>query len=75
VDQFHAGGWISFGAVVTYPAGAAVDPAGPASGEGRVIRGGSWVFVARLVRSANRFRVTPAERSDALGFRPSRSLP
>jgi formylglycine-generating enzyme required for sulfatase activity len=58
-----------------YPPGAAVDPAGPASGESRVLRGGSWRYGAQLVRSALRRGYTPADRRDYLGFRPSRSLP
>jgi formylglycine-generating enzyme required for sulfatase activity len=58
-----------------YPAGAVVDPAGPASGELRVLRGGGWVNVAQDVRSASRSRLAPAFRYDGLGFRPSRSLP
>jgi formylglycine-generating enzyme required for sulfatase activity len=58
-----------------YPAGAVVDPAGPASGEFRVLRGGSWIDDAQFVRSASRVRFTPANRFLLLGFRPSRSLP
>ena len=58
-----------------YPAGAAVDPAGPASGEGRVSRGGSWFLDAHFVRSASRNWFAPADRGSYLGFRPSRSLP
>ena len=54
--------------------GAASDPTGPASGELRVFRGGSWSLVARRARSAGRLRYSPAFRSDFLGFRPSRSL-
>jgi formylglycine-generating enzyme required for sulfatase activity len=54
--------------------GAASDPAGPASGEFRVDRGGSWSSVARSVRSARRYWSAPADRDYYLGFRPSRSL-
>ena len=38
----------------------------------RVIRGGSWDFVARYVRAAVRFRSDPGDRSDFLGFRCAR---
>jgi formylglycine-generating enzyme required for sulfatase activity len=58
-----------------YPAGAAVDPAGPASGEVRVSRGGSWFNDAQFARSAYRSGYAPADRRSSLGFRPSRSLP
>jgi len=55
--------------------GAASDPQGPASGVFRVFRGGSWSNGARLVRSADRGRFSPAYRLNRfLGFRPSRSL-
>ena len=53
-----------------YPPGAVVDPAGPASGEVRVLRGGGWSSVAQHVRSAFRYKDSPARRSSFLGFRP-----
>jgi formylglycine-generating enzyme required for sulfatase activity len=37
--------------------------------DGRVLRGGSWNFVARLCRSAVRSRDTPRLRYNSLGFR------
>ena len=40
----------------------------------RVIRGGSWFDFPQLVRSANRYRVTPDIRVDNFGFRVSRTL-
>jgi formylglycine-generating enzyme required for sulfatase activity len=61
--------------LAAYPAGAVVDPAGPASGQVRVFRGGSWNNGAQDVRSAARSGSSPASRVDYLGFRPSRSLP
>ena len=53
-----------------YPTGSVVDPMGPWSGSGRVIRGGSWVNDARDVRSALRDWGDPGLRLAALGFRP-----
>jgi formylglycine-generating enzyme required for sulfatase activity len=50
-----------------------VDPHGPAAGQGRVIRGGSWADVARHVRAASRFSRHPDARKDLLGFRLARS--
>ena len=45
------------------------DPQGPDSGSYRVIRGGSWLFNARHVRSACRDRSVPGYRVGNLGFR------
>ena len=45
------------------------NPAGPASGEYRVLRGGSWSYDARRVRAALRSRFTPGLRDYYLGFR------
>jgi formylglycine-generating enzyme required for sulfatase activity/uncharacterized caspase-like protein len=45
------------------------NPLGPESGSGRVIRGGSWYFSPRVVRSANRDGYAPDNRSFDLGFR------
>ena len=52
-----------------YPAGAARDPRGPAAGEQRVIRGGSWFFDATSARCALRYTHRPADRGFSLGFR------
>jgi formylglycine-generating enzyme required for sulfatase activity len=45
------------------------DPTGPTSGQYRVLRGGSWYFYPRNVRSSNRGRVNPARGSVDDGFR------
>ncbi|WP_437623566.1 formylglycine-generating enzyme family protein [Sorangium sp. So ce1151] len=47
----------------------ATDPRGPDTGSKRVVRGGSWVSVARDVRAASRYRHPPATRMGNLGFR------
>ena len=41
---------------------AATDPAGPASGGGRVVRSGCWCSFARFCRSAYRSRSSPGDR-------------
>ncbi len=51
-----------------YPTAAVIDPLGPATGEGRVLRGGSWHSYARRSRSAGRYRYGPDTRS-YFGFR------
>ena len=52
-----------------YPSGSVIDPAGPASGVNRVLRGGSWYSYARACCSAQRFRRTPSKREWKIGFR------
>jgi serine/threonine-protein kinase len=45
------------------------DPIGPPTGFGRVLRGGTWIFMASACRSAYRDTLTPACRNRAYGFR------
>jgi len=52
-----------------YPSEAVTDPLGPPSGERRVLRGGSWILEARLLRSAFRIGLGPGNRVGAIGFR------
>jgi formylglycine-generating enzyme required for sulfatase activity len=56
----------------TYPSRPVTDPVGPAAGENRVLRGGSWFNYGRSVRSAVRFAFHPGSRSDDIGFRLAR---
>jgi formylglycine-generating enzyme required for sulfatase activity len=49
------------------------DPKGPSSGSLRVLRGGSWFFNARHVRSANRYGYNPGIGYNYLGFRVVRA--
>ena len=50
-----------------YPASAATDPVGPASGSVRVLRGGGWYSHPSDTRAAERSE--RSVRSDGLGFR------
>ncbi len=59
----------------SYPSGAATDPRGPATGSGRVLRGGSWSNHPRYGRSAYRYGVSPGYRYSYLGFRVLRTVP
>jgi formylglycine-generating enzyme required for sulfatase activity len=52
-----------------YPADDATDPGGPASGETRVVRGGSWQSDAASGRCAARSSRDPNTRDQGLGFR------
>ena len=54
-------------------ADAATDPTGPESGSTRVVRGGSWIYYARGLRSAHRRGVVPERRGQFLGFRVTRN--
>jgi formylglycine-generating enzyme required for sulfatase activity len=46
-----------------------VDPVGPVSGAGRVVRGGGWNSVAKLERTTYRVSVQQNSRQNNLGFR------
>lgn len=56
-----------------YNKGRIVNPVGPETGEARVLRGGSWVDLARYCRSAFRYALRPGKRYESCGFRISRS--
>ena len=52
-----------------YPAKAVKNPAGPAAGVCRVLRGGSWDYYPGLCWSAGRVRDYPDDRRYCIGFR------
>ncbi len=52
-----------------YPRQSVTDPAGPATGEYRVVRGGAWDGAARFCRCAYRSGTDPQTRSNAIGLR------
>ncbi|MCB1777332.1 MAG: formylglycine-generating enzyme family protein [Candidatus Competibacteraceae bacterium] len=52
-----------------YPQGSIIDPTGSETGEGRVLRGGSWFHNGRYVRSAYRNLFDPGYRDGFYGFR------
>ncbi|HEX6852193.1 MAG TPA: SUMF1/EgtB/PvdO family nonheme iron enzyme [Candidatus Polarisedimenticolaceae bacterium] len=52
-----------------YSRGEATDPSGPATGQDRVTRGGSWVNLGTWLSVANRYPRLPGERFGSLGFR------
>jgi formylglycine-generating enzyme required for sulfatase activity len=56
----------------SYSSGAQTDPVGASSGTYRVLRGGSWYFNGRNLRSAFRDFDTPSARGSDLGFRLAR---
>ncbi|WP_005034331.1 formylglycine-generating enzyme family protein [Holophaga foetida] len=52
-----------------YADAAQTDPAGPASGAFRIVRGGSWAQSGEACSSASRSLLTPATATDRTGFR------
>jgi eukaryotic-like serine/threonine-protein kinase len=51
------------------------NPAGPASGDYKVLRGGSWISDEYLVRSADRHWLAPDTRDITVGFRCATTSP
>ena len=45
------------------------NPPGPASGQYRVLRGGSWDYYGNLIRASFRSNVNPTNRNSNVGFR------
>jgi formylglycine-generating enzyme required for sulfatase activity len=52
-----------------YETGAVVNPQGASTGSVRVLRGGSWYYVARHCRISGRFSYSPGYHNYNLGFR------
>ena len=55
-----------------YKKGPKKNPIGPAKGDGKVVRGGSWLYVPEFLRSAHRFNAQPTNRLFGYGFRCAR---
>jgi formylglycine-generating enzyme required for sulfatase activity len=53
----------------------AVDPAGPAEGKTRVVRGGNWASDPGRLRTSYRFSLDPGDAQVTLGFRCARDGP
>lgn len=58
-----------------YRRGAMTDPRGPSNGKSRVLRGGAWLNVPRITRSADRNGNSPDNRISSIGFRLARTYP
>jgi len=61
--------WCADWYVGSLPGGSVTDPTGPASGSGRVVRGGGWGVGAAYCRSALRGSGMPGDRGFNFGFR------
>ena len=53
----------------SYSSSAQMNPTGPASGNSRVCRGGSWNYYARRCRTSSRNNYTPSNSLNYIGFR------
>lgn len=53
----------------SYKKGSDKNPIGPAKGDEKVVRGGSWLYVSEFLRSAHRFNAQPMNRHFGYGFR------
>jgi formylglycine-generating enzyme required for sulfatase activity len=67
--------WVADWYVEDLPTDVAWNPTGPASGKGKVIRGGGWDDPPDRLRSAKRFYASPGNRADDIGFRCATDLP
>ena len=45
------------------------NPIGPATGDSKVVRGGSWLYISEFLRSAHRFAAQPTNKHFGYGFR------
>ena len=61
--------WCADAYAPDYPSGTVVDPAGPAEGKGRVVRGGSFASLERGCRSASRSSTPAAYQMKTVGLR------
>ena len=61
--------WVQDGYVRALPGGIDPHPPGKRSSSARVIRGGSWSYDARFLRSADRSYVNSGNRDNFVGFR------
>jgi sulfatase modifying factor 1 len=58
-----------------YATSPSTDPAGPAKGDQRVLRGGAWNSVQTNVRVSYRLTNPPGDRVNSFGFRCVGDLP
>jgi formylglycine-generating enzyme required for sulfatase activity len=65
-----ANDWYSAGYYASSPS---VDPPGPSSGPGRVLRGGGWDINTDFCRSSWRFSIAPSSDGYNVGFRVARN--
>jgi formylglycine-generating enzyme required for sulfatase activity len=52
-----------------YKKGPKKNPIGPAKGDTKVVRGGSWLYVPEFLRTSFRFNADPSGKQFGYGFR------
>ncbi len=68
----NAAEWVSDWFMDGYVPGQAMNPTGPASGDGKVIRGGGWQDPPDRLAATRRMHAEPNNRADDIGFRCAR---
>jgi formylglycine-generating enzyme required for sulfatase activity len=66
--------WVADWYAEEYPKGRQRNPTGPEGGGLRVLRGGAWYYVSRILRAAFRSGIVPVVRSSNFGFRCAREV-
>jgi len=61
--------WVADWYSESFPRGDARNPKGPATGTGKVIRGGGWYDPAERITATRRMYARPTHRADDIGFR------
>jgi sulfatase modifying factor 1 len=76
-DWYDDGAYTAGGTASLGPQGgdSVANPKGPALGEHRVVRGGSWVDDASFLRTSRRYWDPPATHMSFMGFRCARDAP
>jgi formylglycine-generating enzyme required for sulfatase activity len=71
----NASEWVADWFSESFPTSDVRNPKGPATGEGRVIRGSGWDEPAERLLSTKRYHASPGQRLDDLGFRCAQAVP
>jgi len=65
----NASEWVADWYSESFPRGDVRNPKGPATGTGKVIRGGGWYDPAERITATRRIYASPTHRADDIGFR------
>jgi len=65
----NVGEWVADWFTESFPRSDTRNPKGPASGSGKVLRGGGWYDPVERLTSTKRMHAPPEHRDDSVGFR------